>query len=105
MALLQPVQLFLAPSDDIVASAGFPDPSRVHFIITKRNDSGGYEYRPQLYFKLWIFACGLSQIQPPEPIYPQFMANRQSQVGQAAVNHHVLTRLYPLLLWTPVTSS
>lgn len=34
----------------------------------------------------------------PKTIYPQLGANRQSQVGQAVVNHHVLTQLYPLLL-------
>lgn len=44
------------------------------------------------------FGRGLSQIQPPQTIYPQLGANRQSQVRQAVVNHHVLTQLYPLLL-------
>lgn len=49
-----------------------------------------------LSFEFWPVDC--PRFNPPETIYPQLGANRQSQVGQAVVDHHVLTQLYPLLL-------
>lgn len=49
-----------------------------------------------LSFEFWPVDC--PRFNPPETIYRQLGANRQSQVGQAVVDHHVLTQLYPLLL-------